>query len=62
MPDGGGSARIVSTETPGQFVITDEFDTSPAIIAPRDYSAVLKVESTLEQKSSKVFLFSSAQP
>jgi hypothetical protein len=62
VPDGGGSARIISTETPGQYVITDEFDTSPAIIAPRDYSAVLKVESTLEQKSSKVFLFSSAQP
>ena len=62
VPDGGGTARIVSTETPGKFVITDEFDTLPAIIDPRDYSALLKVESTLERKSSKVFLFSSAEP
>ena len=62
VPDGGGTARITSAQTPGRCVITDEFDTSPAIIEPRDYSAVLKVESTLERKSSKVFLFSSAEP
>jgi hypothetical protein len=62
VPDGGGTAKIVSTETPGKFVVTDEFDTTPAIIEPRDYSAMLKVESTLERKSSKVFLFSSAEP
>jgi transglutaminase-like putative cysteine protease len=62
VPDGGGTARITSAQTPGKCVITDEFDTSPAIIEPRDYSAVLKVESALERKSSKVFLFSSAEP
>jgi len=62
VPDGGGTARITSAQTPGKCVITDEFDTSPAIIEPRDYSAVLKVESTLERKSSKVFLFSSTEP
>jgi transglutaminase-like putative cysteine protease len=62
VPDGGGTARITCTETPGKCVITDEFNTVPAIIEPRDYSALLKVESTLERKSSKVFLFSSAQP
>jgi hypothetical protein len=62
VPDGGGSARIISTATPGKCVITDEFDTEPAIVKPDDYSAVLNIESTLERKSSKVFLFSSAQP
>ena len=62
VPDGGGKALIVSTETPGKFVMTDEFDTVPAIIEPRDYSALLKMESTLERKSSRAFLFSSAQP
>jgi transglutaminase-like putative cysteine protease len=62
VPDGGGTAKITSTETPGKCVITDEFDTQPAIIEPRDYSAMLNVESTLERKSSKVFLFSSAEP
>jgi hypothetical protein len=62
VPDGGGTARITSAQTRGKCVITDEFDTAPAIIEPRDYSAVLKVESALERKSSKVFLFSSAEP
>jgi transglutaminase-like putative cysteine protease len=62
VPDGGGTARITSVETPGKCVITDELDTAPAIIEPRDYSAMLKVESALERKSSKVFLFSSAEP
>jgi transglutaminase-like putative cysteine protease len=62
VPDGGGSARIVSTETPGKCIITDEFDTTPVIIAPGDYPAMLKVESALERRSSKVFLFSTAEP
>jgi transglutaminase-like putative cysteine protease len=62
VPDGGGTARIISAETPGKCVITDQFDTAPAIIEPQDYSAVLKIESTLERKSSKVFLFSTAEP
>jgi len=62
VPDGGGTARIISTAAPGKFVITDEFDTTPAIVAPQDYPAMLKVESSLERKSSKVFLFSSAEP
>ena len=35
---------------------------NPAIIQPQDYGAVLKVESALERKSSKVFLFSSSEP
>jgi hypothetical protein len=62
VPDGGGTARIIAAAAPGKYVITDEFDTTPAIIEPQDYSALLKVESTLERKSSKVFLFSSAEP
>jgi transglutaminase-like putative cysteine protease len=62
VPDGGGSARIISTETPGKCFVTDQFDTTPAIVEPQDYPGVLKVESTLERKSSKVFLFSSAAP
>jgi len=61
VPDGGGDAKIVSTETPGKCVISYDFASTPAIVDPRDYPAVLKLESTLEQKSSKVFLFSSAQ-
>jgi transglutaminase-like putative cysteine protease len=62
VPDGGGDARITATATPGKYVITDVFDTSPAIVDPRNYGAMLKLESALERKSSKVFLFSSAAP
>jgi hypothetical protein len=62
VPDGGGTARLILAETPGKCIVDDEFDVTPAIIDPQDYSDVLKVESTLERKSSKVFLFSSAEP
>lgn len=62
IPDGGGSAKITTTESPGKFLITDEFDTTPAIIEPGHYPDMLKLESTLERKASKVFLFSSAAP
>jgi hypothetical protein len=55
-PDGGGTARITSTERAGKYVMTDDFEISPAIISPRDYAALLKVESTLGRKSSTVFL------
>jgi transglutaminase-like putative cysteine protease len=55
-PDGGGTARITSTESAGKYVMTDNFEISSAIISPRDYAALLKVESTLGRKSSTVFL------
>ena len=47
---------LTTRETPGGYVITDEFETAPAIISPGDYQAMLKVESALDRKSSKVFL------
>jgi transglutaminase-like putative cysteine protease len=55
-PDGGGTARITSAESAGKVVLTDDFEIAPAIINPRDYSGVLKVESMLGRKSSTVFL------
>jgi transglutaminase-like putative cysteine protease len=55
-PDGGGSARITSAASADKIVLTDDFAISPAIISPRDYSALLQVESTLGRKSSTVFL------
>jgi hypothetical protein len=50
------NARVTTRETPGGYVITDEFETAPAIISPGDYQAMLKVDSALGRKSSKVFL------
>ncbi len=55
-PGGGGKVRTTSETTGGKFVMTDDFETSPAVISPSDYPAMLKVESTLEKKSAKVFL------
>ena len=55
-PAHGGWARITSAEKAGQCVLTEEFQTAPAIIYPQDYPAMLKIESELGRKSSKVFL------
>ena len=55
-PSGGGKARLASSTAAGKFVMTDDFETSPAVISPHDYPAMLKVESALEKKSAKVFL------
>jgi hypothetical protein len=55
-PSGGGKVRVTSAAETGKYVLTDESETSPAVISPQDYPAMVKVESTLENKSSKVFL------
>ncbi len=55
-PAGGGKVRLTSSSATGKFVLTDESETSPAVISPRDYPAMVKVESTIENKSAKVFL------
>jgi hypothetical protein len=55
-PAGGGKVRMTSTATAGKYVLTDDSETSPAVINPQDYPAMLKVESTLEKKSGQVFL------
>ncbi|HEX4121758.1 MAG TPA: DUF3857 domain-containing protein [Verrucomicrobiae bacterium] len=55
-PDRSGEAEITSTDSEGKYAITHEFKTAPAIIPPPDYASLLKVESTLGQKSGKVFL------
>jgi len=56
VPGGGGSARVISTPSAGHYLLTHQFETAPAILPPADYPALLKVESTLEQKSARAFL------
>ena len=53
---GAETARMTTQNIPGGCDITDEFETAPAIVSPGDYQAMLKVESALGRKSSKVFL------
>jgi hypothetical protein len=55
-PAGGGKIRMTASNDAGKFVMTDELENAPAVISPKDYPAMLKVETTLERKSSKVFL------
>jgi hypothetical protein len=55
-PSGGGIARTVSKNESGKFVLTHNFETWPAIIEPKDYGQLLKLESTLGERSSRVFL------
>ena len=56
MPDGSESALITETNTTGEAVISYEFKTTPSIVNPGNYPAMLKLESTLSKKSSRVFL------
>ena len=55
-PSQAGKARITAAQSPGKYVLTEEFDTAPAIIYPQDYPTMLKIQSELGRKSSKVFL------
>lgn len=53
---GGGSARITYKNVNGKIVITHEFDSQPAIVSAKDYPTMVKVESALGRRSSKIFL------
>jgi len=53
---GGEKVRITAKETFGGYVVTDDFETTPAIISPDGYQALRGVESALGRRSSKVFL------
>jgi transglutaminase-like putative cysteine protease len=53
---GAETAHMTTQGTPGGCVVTDEFETAPAIVSPGSYQAMLKIESALGRKSSKVFL------
>ena len=54
-PDGGGKAQLSASSKAGKFVMTGDFEKSPAIINAKDYPAMQKMESALE-RSGKVFL------
>ena len=53
---GAETARMTTQNTQDGCVLTDEFETSPAIVSPAGYQAMLKVESAMGRKSSRVFL------
>ncbi len=53
---GAETAHLTTQDTASGCIITDEFETAPAIVSPAGYQAMLKVESALDRKSSKIFL------
>ncbi len=53
---GGSSANITRTDADGKIIINDQFEIAPSIISPLDYQTLLKVQSTLGEKSAKLFL------
>jgi hypothetical protein len=55
-PCGSGIARTTSQTDGSKYVLTHEFLTSPAILDPKDYAGILKLQSALGRKSSRTFL------
>ncbi len=53
---GGSRVKIGRKSSDGKCVITDDFTTVPAVIAPRDYPRLLDIQSALGEKSEKTFL------
>ncbi|HEY3763227.1 MAG TPA: DUF3857 domain-containing protein [Verrucomicrobiae bacterium] len=53
---GGSQVKITRTTTGNQCVVTDDFITAPAIIAPQNYPKLLDIQSALGEKSEKTFL------
>jgi hypothetical protein len=53
---GAETARLTTRNVSSGYVITDEFETAPAIVSPGDYQAMLNIQSALDRKSSRVFL------
>ena len=55
-PAHAGEAKITLSTDAGKCLLEHDLQTAPAIISPKEYSALLGLESTLGKKSSTVFL------
>ncbi len=53
---GGSQAIITQTEVDGKSTVTEQFETVPGIIKPKNYPDLLDIESALGQKSGTTFL------
>ena len=54
---GALSARIKTVAAAGKLSITHELETTPAIVAAKDYPALLRTEAVLREKSGRSFLW-----
>jgi hypothetical protein len=53
---GGSKVRIAKTSADGKCVLTEKFETVPAIVDPADYLKLVNIQSSLGQKSDTTFL------
>ena len=53
---GGSQIHITQADADDKCIITDEFETTPAIVVPKDYPKLLSIQSALGQKSETTFL------
>ncbi len=55
-PESSGKAHLLAATQPGKVILTDDFETTPAVVAAPNFPALLKLESSLEKKSANMFL------
>jgi hypothetical protein len=55
-PDGAGSFHVTAAAADGGWSATQELSAKPSVVAPADYPALLSIESSLENKSSRLLL------
>jgi hypothetical protein len=53
---GGSQASITRTDSDGKCIVTDQFDNLPGIINPKNYPALLTIQSALGSRSGTTFL------
>ena len=53
---GGSQARINRTDADGKTTVTAEFQTTPGVIKPKNYPALLDIQSALGSRSGTTFL------
>lgn len=56
LPSGGGEARLSGAAAPGGCVLSLRLEADPAIIEPKDYVSMARIEAGLEQKSTWTFV------
>jgi len=53
---GGSQARITRTDADGKTTVTSEFELMPGVIKPKNYPALLDIQSALGSRSGTTFL------
>ena len=53
---GGSQARITRTDADGKTTVTGEFELAPGVIKPKNYPALLDIQSALGSRSGTTFL------